>query len=253
MKNSNRLRQLLMAGQPAIGAFVMIPSPDIVEMVGYAGFDFVLLDVEHGRFNTETLEHLIRAADSVDLPSVVRLPNNPSLILHTLESGCLGVQVSMVGTREDASFVVQTSRYYPEGMRGAAFFTRAGNYGTRGVEKSIEFANKEILVAIQIEGIKGVQNLPEILKVKGIDIVFIGPMDLSQSLGLPGQTNHPKVQETIEMVASQIIGAGRIPGIFAADSNAARKCIAQGFKYITIGTGAIFKSLQELVKQSRNE
>jgi len=249
MKSVNRVKQDLKEGKTVVGAFDMIPSPDFVEMIGHAGFDFVILDTEHGRFSIENLEHCIRAAESVDLPPLVRVPNNPSMILHTLEAGCLGIQVPMVSSKEDALAVVKNARYAPLGEKGMAFFTRLGNWGTRGVEKSMELANEEVLVIIQIEGMKGVENLSEILTVEGIDVVFIGPMDLSQSLKVPGQVRHPKVQETIDSAFSQIAGAGLVPGTFAFDIDHARKLIEDGFKYITTGTGVIVKSLQEMVEK----
>jgi len=248
MKSVNKVKQDLKEGKSVVGAFDMIPSPDFVEMIGHAGFDFVILDTEHGRFSIENLEHCIRAAESVDLPPIVRVPNNPSMILHTLEAGCMGIQIPMVSTKEDALAVVHNTRYTPLGEKGMAFFTRLGNWGTRGVEKSIAVANEEVLVVIQIEGMKGVENLSEILSVEGIDVVFVGPMDLSQSLKVPGQVRHPKVQETIENVFSQITASGLAPGTFAFDTDHAKKLIADGFTYITISTGIIVKSLQEMVE-----
>jgi len=249
MKDVNKLKQYLKQGKSVLGAFVMIPSADLVEMSGHAGFDFVILDIEHGRFNIESLENLIRAADCVDLVPIVRLPNDPSTILHVLEAGCLGIQVSQVNTKKEALRVVQNAKYYPEGQRGIAFSTRAGHYGSRSIDKHIEISNREILIAVQLENMKGVENLPEILTVQGIDVVFVGPADLSQSLGVPGQINHVKVQQTIEQIISEITNAGLTAGIYVGNVEMAKKWIARGAKYITVGPAIIFKTLKEIVKQ----
>lgn len=251
MKDINKVKRALKEGKTVLGAFVMIPSADLIEILGYAGFDFVIIDTEHGRFNTETLENLIRAADCVDLVPIVRVPNDASMILHVLETGCLGVQIPQVNTKEEASRVVQSVKYYPEGQRGMAFSTRAGNYGFRCIEKHLEISNRETLVTVQVENIRGVENLPEILTVQGIDVIFVGPADLSQSLGLPGQINHPKVQETIGQIASQVTDTGLTLGTYVSDVEMARKWIARGVKYITVSTGTVFKTLQELAKKIR--
>lgn len=249
MKDINKVKRALKEGRSMFGVFTMAPSGDLIEVMGYAGFDFVIIDTEHGRFNIETLENLIRAADCVDLVPIVRVPNDPSTILRVLEAGCLGVQIPQVNTKEEAYRAVQSVKYHPEGQRGMAFSTRAGHYGFRSLEEHLAISNREILLAVQIENIRGVDNLSEILTIKGIDVFFVGPADLSQSLGLPGQINHPKVQQTMEQIISKVTNNGLTAGTYVSNAEMARRWVNRGVKYITISTGSIFKMCQDLVKQ----
>jgi 4-hydroxy-2-oxoheptanedioate aldolase len=242
MQEVNKVKRTLIEGKSVVGAFVMFPSPDIVEMLGYSNFDFVIIDSEHGRMTIEQIECLVRAADCSGTVPIVRVPNDKNMILQVLETGCLGIQVPQINNMAEVQDIVKYVKYYPEGQRGLAFTTRAGNYGIGSFKHHMQRSNDELLISIQIENLKGVRNLNDILKVSGIDVLFIGPLDLSQSLGLPGQTDHPLVKETIEEIFKQGSEAGLAIGIDSNSEEVARNWLDYGMRYVTVGPGVLFKS-----------
>ena len=246
MQEINKVKRALIEGKNVLGAFVMFPSPDIVEMLGYSNFDFVIIDSEHGRMTIEQIECLVRAADCSGTVPIVRVPKDKNQILQVLEAGCLGIQIPQVNTLEEVQDIIKSVKYYPEGQRGMAFTTRAGNYGTSNFEHHMRKSNKELLISIQIENVEGVSNLADILRVPGIDVLFIGPADLSQSLGLPGQINHPLVKETIEKIFKQGSEAGLAIGIDSNSEEAARNWLEYGMRYVTVGPSVLFKNCKEI-------
>jgi len=238
---SNPLKQRLQNGGVAAGIFVAFPSPDVVEMCGYLGFDFVSIDAEHGPMNVETCAHMIRAAEVAGIVPIVRTPiNMPQVIMRYLDIGAMGIQVPQINSREEAVAVVQAVKYYPEGHRGLAR-PRSAHYGLReSVTEYIERSNRETMIIAHIENVAGVKHLPEILSVEGIDVFFIGPSDLSQSMGLPGQPDAPLVQGAIEAIISQVHLAGRWVGIFVGDEKQALEMKVRGIQYIAAGTTLLF-------------
>jgi 4-hydroxy-2-oxoheptanedioate aldolase len=211
---SNAMKHKIASGQPALGVSIMIPSPQMVEMVGALGFDWVLLDCEHGDLNFETVELLAMAAEVSGLTPIARPPSKaPEDILRVLDRGALGVQVPHVNTAADARAVVEAVKYHPLGRRGLAASTRPARYGL-GVSASdyVAWANRETLVCVQIEDVEALHNLDAILQVEGIDVFFVGPSDLGQSMGYPGQSDAPEVQQAIHAAFAAIIAAGKVPG-----------------------------------------
>src|SRR5512146_1665313 len=161
----------LKRGRVVLGPFFRIPSPDLVEIFGEAGFDFIIIDQEHGPVSTETASNLVRACDLVGMAAVVRVPDNqPWLIQHVLDIGALGVQVPQVGTVADAERVVRSSKFAPVGARGVCRNVRAARYSARDRFKYFEESNRDTVVVIQIEGKEGVDHLEQILQVKGLDV-----------------------------------------------------------------------------------
>ncbi|MBI2856595.1 MAG: hypothetical protein HYX93_07100, partial [Chloroflexi bacterium] len=149
---ANPVKQKLKEGQPVVGVFCSLPAPATVEMVGLMGYDFVIIDAEHGPMSVETCENMVRAADAVGVVPIVRVALNlPQNILRYLDAGALGVQIPMVNTREEAESVVSSTKYPPQGRRGLAG-TRASGYGVgMGVEEYVRMANRETLVVVQVE------------------------------------------------------------------------------------------------------
>jgi len=205
----------------------------IVELIGHIGFDFVLVDAEHGPAEVESCEHMVRAADSVRIPIFIRVAMNiRQNILRYLDIGAQGVQLPRVNTRTEAEAVVQAVKYPPQGRRGLAAM-RAADYGLKMPLKDYTImANKENLIVVQVETMEAVKNLNDILAVEGIDVFFIGPTDLSSSMGHAGQANHPEVQATIEKLVREIRAAGRVAGTIAYDNEALAKAKERGFQYI---------------------
>jgi 4-hydroxy-2-oxoheptanedioate aldolase len=233
----NAVKQKLARGESVLGIYVPFPSPDVVEMCGYLGFDFVVLDAEHGPMNVESAAHLLRAAQCAGIVPIVNVPsNNPETIGRYLDMGALGIQVPQVSDRDSAEAIVCAVKYHPLGNRGMAR-PRAGQYGLVGsAQDYMDQANEEIMVVVTIENIEGVMHLPHILDVEGIDAFLVGPQDLSQSLGMPGQIGTPLVQSATDTIISQVRSAKRAVGIGARDAATARSYIAKGAQYIVAST-----------------
>lgn len=208
MLRRNKLKAALGAGSSVFGLINSVPAPLLVEMLGYAGYDFVVLDLEHVGVNPETLENLVRAAECSGVTPLVRVPSaRAELIGRVLDCGAQGVVVPHVGSAAEASIAVAASRYHPCGSRGITGGRTTG-FGTLGLQDYFAVANSEILVAVMIEDRQGVAEIDAILSVPGIDLVIEGAIDLSQSCGVPGQAQHPEVQGAIAHVAERCRAAG---------------------------------------------
>lgn len=232
------LKGRLCRGETALGTFVTVDSAALLEAAGLAGMDFVILDMEHGPLDLAGVERLVPAADRAGVAPIVRVGKNDEwMILRALDVGAAGVQVPQVNGRANAAAVIRAAKYAPLGERGVSTFTRAGALNTRGPGYFAE-ANAETLVVVHIEGVEGVRNLDEILRVEGIDVLFIGPYDLSQSLGIPGQTDDPRVQDAVRDCAKKIRAGGRMAGSFARDVPTARRWMDLGIQYVAISVDA---------------
>lgn len=178
----------------SIGPFSKSSDPSVIECIGLAGFDFVIIDLEHGPNTIESAQNLVRAALLHGTTPVIRVSeNNETLISKALDIGAQGIQVPQVSSMREAQKVVKASKFSPAGNRGVCRYVRAAGYSSKDKQSYFEESNRDTLVIVQIEGKEGIENLHEILEVDGVDIIFLGPYDLSQSLGVPGQVNHPKV------------------------------------------------------------
>ena len=202
---TNRLKQALQAGRTQFGTFVSFPEPGLVEAIGYAGYDFVILDMEHGPIDFGQLPHLLAAADQAGLTSLVRVGTcAPNPILRVLDSGAFGVIAPHVCSKQDAIALVQACRYPPQGIRGVNGGTRAARYGQASFVEHARQSNEEILTIALIEDGQGVDTIEEIVQVPGLDIVFPGSGDLSASLGFLGQPQHPMVQQKVDRIVQAV-------------------------------------------------
>src|SRR5690242_461005 len=233
MHRKNRMKEKLRAGEPVFGVSVMIPSPQIVEMIGAAGFDWVLLDCEHGTLTLESVELMAMAAEACGITAIARpMTRSPEHILQVLDRGVMGVQVPHVNTAADARQVIAAVKYHPLGQRGLAAGTRAAVYDSHGtLADYVKAANEETLIAIQLEEQAAIDNIDALLKVDGIDVFFIGPSDLSQSMGHPGNPKAPRVAEAISGSFRKMVAAKRTPGTPATAENV-REALDQGVRYI---------------------
>jgi 4-hydroxy-2-oxoheptanedioate aldolase len=229
----NRMKAKLAAGEPAFGLSVMIPSPQVVESAAGLGFDWVLIDCEHGTIGVETMELMIMAAEASGVTPIVRPPSNAAAhILQAMDRGAQGVQVPHVSDAEAARAAVQAVKFHPMGGRSLAAGTRAWGYGLRGAMGDfVAEANRETLVCVQIEDEAALPNVDEILRVEGVDVFFIGPSDLSQSMGFPGNPKAPRVAKAIEETLAKIVAAGKTPGM-PATGEALQGAISKGVRYI---------------------
>ncbi|MCG6190837.1 HpcH/HpaI aldolase family protein [Maribellus maritimus] len=199
----------------SIGPFSKSSDPSIIECIGLAGFDFVIIDLEHGPNSIETAQNLVRAALVHNLTPIIRVgENNESLISKALDIGAQGVQVPQINNEKDAQQVVDAAKFSPLGNRGVCRYVRAAGFSSKDKKEYFKESNNNTLVIIHIEGKKGLENIDSILKVEGIDIIFIGPYDLSQSMGVPGETNHPKVVDAMKKVVKKATHYNKVVGTF---------------------------------------
>ena len=246
-----RLPEMLRSGKRLRGIFNGIPSPALVEMCAFAGFDFLLIDNEHGSASIETTEHMLRAARASNLPTLVRCLEHD--IARTLDIGAGGLQIPMVSTAAHAAALVQRVKYPLArgadglgGQRGSAFSTRAAGYGAFGGPAHTQRSNDGIVLVVMVETPQGVANAAAIAAVDGVDGVFIGPNDLAHNMGYENRWNEPPVQAAIEQALKAIAASGACPGILALTPADEDKYAAWGARYFaTVSTGIISKALKE--------
>ncbi|MEM1944632.1 MAG: aldolase/citrate lyase family protein [Nitrososphaerota archaeon] len=250
----NRLREKLMVGKPCVGTFATIPNPAVVELIALSGFDFVIIDMEHGILNYESVENMVRAGDVHGLTSIVRVrENRESDILSALETGAQGVEVPHVESAEDAQRAVGAAKYAPMGMRGVSPYTRAGGYSSIPPHEHFLTSNRETMIVLHIEGREGVENMDSILRVEGVDVLFAGPYDLSQAYGVPGDVEDPKVLGAINKLIERCGSRGRWAGTFAPDVDKARRWITAGIKYVaySVDSGIFYNALKQALDDIR--
>jgi 4-hydroxy-2-oxoheptanedioate aldolase len=256
----NRMKTKLQSGEPTFGCSIMFPSPQIVEMLGHAGFDWVLLDCEHGSLSLADVELMAMAADAVGISSIARPRTNSSAdIQSVMDRGVMGVQVPHINTADDARRVVSAVKFGPGAGRGLAAGTRPDNWGLGA--KMPEFttaANERSLVCVQLEHEHAIQNVDDILKIDGVDVFFIGPSDLSQSMGYPGNPGAPSVAKAISEMRMKIIAAGKMAGMPATSENVAN-VVESGVRYVythlpkvlAVGATAYLKGGKPLIDSAR--
>lgn len=249
----NQLKEKLKQGEVVLGAFINCAYPAFIEICGYAGFDFAVIDLEHSPLHTLAAEDLCRAADCVGLSPIIRVRKNDApQIQRALDIGSAGVQVPQIETIADAQAVVRAAKYSPLGARGLSFYTRAGVYTAAGTQITEEL-NEQSLVVVHIEGDRAIKNIAEIVSVPHIDVVFLGPYDLSQSLGIPGQVQDPRVIELMKIGVNSIRNAGKAAGTFADTPEMAKQWIDAGVQYVALGVdvGIFLRACQALIRQVR--
>ena len=242
---TERLRQ----GRPLTGVFSIIPSTHVIEMIGVAGFEAVIIDLEHGPFSIDSLTPLILAATVRGLYPVVRVrANEPSLIGAVLDAGAAGVLVPQVSRASEAREVVKAARFAPLGARGVNPWVRAANYGAGA--SWFEDANRDVAVMVMIEGREGFRAIGDILSVPGLDAIFLGPVDLAQSLGLGSQSDHPDVIDAIRRTVDAAAAVGVGAAVFASNVAAAGRWMAQGVRFVALSEDtAIFLDALRKLKQ----
>jgi 4-hydroxy-2-oxoheptanedioate aldolase len=235
----NYVKEKLKNGELVVGALLPFFSPAVVEIIGHAGYDFVTLDAEHGPLGAIEIEAMVRAADHVGLIPFVRVDSgSSSSILHSLDSGALGVQIPHICNRMDAEAAVQAIKYHPLGRRGLAGSVRAAKYSSMRTEDYIRDSNENTLVMIQIEDIDSMPHLKEILGVKGIDVVFIGRNDLAHSMGFANQQEHPDVQRVVDEIFSTSLGYG-VSVAVSTDVEHSHEWIKKGARLISLSFAPI--------------
>ena len=247
----NKFKDKLKNGLTVFGPFMKSCDPAFVEIAGHAGFDFVILDQEHGPAGFTELQNLIRAATVANVLPVVRVSDiSETAISKPLDLGACGVQIPQVRNSDMAEKCIKAARFFPDGDRGVCRFVRAAKYSSIPREEYFKTAN-EILVIIQLEGKEAIEDLDNILKVEGIDILFIGPYDLSQSLGVPGQVTHPTVIEAMNKVVKKAKSSGKVIGTFTDTPQLAEMWKKAGVQYISysVDVGIFTEACASIVKK----
>jgi 2-keto-3-deoxy-L-rhamnonate aldolase RhmA len=253
----NRMKQALKDGKVAFGPMVSeIRSPGIALLFAQAGFDFFFIDMEHSCFTMETLSDMILAARAANIPAVVRPSSRKSheYLSRPLDIGASGLLVPQIQTREDAENVVRWCRYHPLGERGMALSRQHTFFESGNTAETMAQLNDEVFIALQIEHRDAIDNLSDILSVQGIDAAFVGPEDLAASLGKPGQTSHPDVEQAVRRVIEVSRDKGIIPGIHTGSVDKAKYWIDQGMSFIGFGTDIklILQVSKNAVKELRS-
>ena len=230
----NRTKAKLAAGEPAFGCFVRTAEPQLSEYVGLLGWDFLVFDAEHGPLQPAQIEDLCRAVEPRGTTPIVRVTTNDApTILRFLDTGAHGVHVPWVNSAAEAERAVRSVKYTPRGIRGLAG-SRASEWGLREpIADYVQRANRETLVVIQVETQDAVDAIDEYLAIDGIDVLFLGPTDLSQSLGHPGDLRHPDVLKAMARVADAVVGTGTTLGIYAGTVDMTKEWLDRGARYFT--------------------
>lgn len=232
MDSVARFKGALNSDRGALGPFMITSDPAFVEAAGYAGYDFVLLDMEHGPGTFENLQNLIRAANVAGVCPVVRVPRGTDIwIDRALDVGAGALLIPQIDTAEQAQAAVSAAKFSPAGTRGTCRFVRSAGYGA--VPGASYFSQaQETAVILQAEGKRAVENLDEILEVPGIDVLFVGPYDLSSSLGHVGEVDHPEVTACIQSIIEKAAAKGVKLGCFADTVEGGRRWRQMGVRFI---------------------
>jgi len=233
---TNWVRERLNAGQPSVGCFVGLGSPNAAELLAHAGFEWLVIETEHSALDSAEIEHMLMAVNGTETIPIVRLPSaNPVYIQRSLDFGAMGIMVPMVKTAEEARAVVQATRYPPAGTRGYNPL-RAAHYSFDSQDYFYQ-ANDNLLVTLILETKEAVENLEAIASVPGVDVLFLGPFDLCLSLGLdPMKQPHPQIEKVIDQMVSIGKKTGVAMGIHAFNPDQLRQRQSQGFTMISYST-----------------
>ncbi|MCP4312331.1 MAG: aldolase [Bacteroidetes bacterium] len=226
-------KKKLMDGEVVFGPFMKTSDAAFVEVIGHSGFDFAILDMEHAPFTYANLQNLVMAAELSGILPIVRAQNSSDIFISkALDMGAKGVQVPHITSAAEAEASISAATFCPFGQRGMDPFVRAASYSSVPKDQYFSQAN-ETLVILQMEGKEAIDNLDEILEVDGFDILFIGPYDLSQSMGVPGQVGHPSVVGHMESIVSRAKKKGIVVGTFTDTLESVRMWKEAGIQYFS--------------------
>lgn len=224
-------RERLKNGEVLIGIFCKTTAPEFIEVIGHAGFDFCILDMEHGPANLETIQNLTRAAELSGVLPIVRTRDmTPESVAQPLDLGVAGIQVPQVSSKAEAEAVVDAAKFAPAGHRGVCRFVRAAQFSALDRASYFSKAN-DALVILQLEGTH-LSEYEKIADIAGVDILFIGPYDLSQALGIPGEIEHPRVLEEMQKIIAIAKRKNKTIGVFADSLTQTQRWIQAGVQYI---------------------
>lgn len=236
--DKNIVKEKLQKGEPSVGIFMELDHPGVASLVAQSGFDWMIFDTEHGHYTTETLRSVLNAVGEKKVSPIIRVPGNDANTLKVaLDIGPQGVIIPMVSSEEECRAAVAGCKYPPEGIRGIGP-SRATGYGTN-LSEYLDKANDNTLVIIQIETVEAVKNIDKIAKVKGVDVLFIGALDLSGSMGITGQTNHPDLVKAIDKVIETGKREGVPIGMWCRNEEHAAEMHSKGVQFLAYTTDSL--------------
>ena len=232
------MKAKLERGEAVIGLTLLGNWPEVVEILGYLGLDYVWFDGQHGVLGLPEMAGLVRAAEVAGITPLARVPRN----------------APDVNTKEEAEAVVRAAKFYPEGMRGLGYGHFAEYFARRSMGEVLGDANNDTSVIVQCESTTGMDNLAEIVRVPGVDVVMLGPMDLSQSMGIPGQFDNPLHKEAMARGRRTVIEAGKAVGEIGWDGDYARTRMAEGVGFINLGVNdLLIAGVRDYLDKARGE
>ena len=235
MTNSAPLRTALDRGKSVLGTWSLLSDPVAVEILAVAGFDFVIIDMEHGPHSFETASNLIRAAEAKGISALLRPPGvDESAILRALDCGAHGLLVPNVTSLNQVEDIVRFSFYPPEGMRGHSPFTRSGGFTHKDVAKRMQYVNNNLFLGILIEGPEGLSALPQILNkfASQLSVVYVGLYDLAKTVGCPGDVKHPAVTRVVQEIVKMVSECGVHAGALCNDEDMLIKACQDGINFV---------------------
>ncbi|MCZ6681402.1 MAG: aldolase/citrate lyase family protein [Candidatus Poribacteria bacterium] len=233
----SKVKRALNQGGVSIGTMVFeFNTTGIARIAAEAGAEFIIFDMEHTGWSVETMRMLIATSRAADIVPMVRVPATQyHFFARLLDVGTMGLMVPMVESEEQAQIIVQSSKYPPVGGRGAAFGVAHDDYQSGDILAKMESANAEGLLIAQIETVKGVENADEIAALDGIDVLWIGHFDLTNSMGIPGQFDHPQFQQALDRVLAACQQHGKAAGFMASSVEEGRTFLERGFRCLAYG------------------
>lgn len=256
----NKAKQKILAGEKVLGAFLNLETPAVAEILGLLGYDFIIIDTEHGPGDVESAQHIIRAALLRDITPMVRVrQSDRSSIMKMIDIGAEGLLIPFVKSAAEVRQIVQYAKYAPVGEKGFGYSRRVG-YGLEekaaDLEKFFAWANENTLVIPQCETVQCLEHIEEIAAIDGVDGIFVGPFDLSVSMGIPGQTSHPDFKAALERVLEACKQAGKFCMMFSMDPAQIKEYFAIGFdgvaasdiKFFSDGASGLINALKNVSK-----
>jgi 4-hydroxy-2-oxoheptanedioate aldolase len=252
--DARKMREKWAAGEVVIGPFVQMPAAGETEIFGLAGFDFSIVDLEHGAIDIETAEGMLRAAHSRGAVPFARvLANRPELIAQALNIGAAGVLVPHVDSPDEAREVVRAARYAPRGSRGLCPFVRSAEYSAAKGPGYYAEASEDVITGVLLEGREAYEAIDEFLEIEGLDMIKIAPYDLSQSFGLPGDIYHPTVIAAVEDICAKVAPTDKVVGMFSEEPARGAAWAAAGAQFIStdVDSQILYRASCDLVSQYR--
>ena len=253
----NRLKAMIKEGKAAFGSWVTLSDVSVIELMGLAGYDFAIIDIEHAPLDYQTVENMIRGAEMIGITPLVRVgQNQENTILRVMESGAHGVIVPHVKNREEAVRAVQAAKYEPIGIRGISAVTRAARWATMDFGVHVKTSNEQTMVIPMIEDIEGVEKIEEIVTMEGVDLVLIGPADLARAYGVTSEKDPPAVKDAVDRIAAAARKAGKPIGLsifHAAFNRGYRDLFDLGVRFITQSSDAamLVRGMKESLKKAK--